>query len=133
MGSKGTKVTVYFSCIGKGQVLMPVSLKQLQHQMKQSKVADIHPVKTAPAANPPIHVSQVKVYHPSSLEMEVYSKKRSEEVLEELECPVERMQVRRQGRWDPRRPRRRPPAPTCPSPTAGGTSPCSTSTTPTGC
>lgn len=39
MGSKGTKVTVYFSCIGKGQVLMPVSLKHLQHQMKHSKVS----------------------------------------------------------------------------------------------
>ena len=33
------------------------------------------------------------VYHPSSLELAVYSKKSNEEVLEELDCPVERMQA----------------------------------------
>ena len=37
---------------------------------------------------------QVKVYHPSELELSVYSKKTTEEVLEEIECPMERMQVR---------------------------------------
>ena len=36
---------------------------------------------------------QVMVYHPSSLELAVYSKKSNEEVLEELDCPVERMQA----------------------------------------
>merc|ERR1719158_1109442 len=33
-GRSGCKVTVYFSCIGKGQVKMPVALKTLQHRMK---------------------------------------------------------------------------------------------------
>ena len=33
------------------------------------------------------------VYHPSSMELAVYSKKSNEEVLEELDCPVERMQA----------------------------------------
>jgi hypothetical protein len=69
-----SQVTIYFSCIGKGQVHMPVSLRDLLHRMKKSKV---------------------KVYHPSELEMTVFSKKTTPEVLEELECPDagERMQV----------------------------------------
>ena len=33
------------------------------------------------------------VYHPSSMELAVYSKKSNEEVLEDLDCPVERMQA----------------------------------------
>jgi len=70
--TKRNSLTIYFSCIGKGQVQMPVSLKELQHRMKHSKVM---------------------VYHPSSLELAVYSKKSNEEVLEELDCRVERMQA----------------------------------------
>jgi len=70
--TKRNSLTIYFSCIGKGQVQMPVSLKELQHRMKHSKVM---------------------VYHPSSLELAVYSKKSNEDVLEELDCPVERMQA----------------------------------------
>merc|ERR1711936_1438666 len=70
--TKRNSLTIYFSCIGKGQVQMPVSLKELQHRMKHSKVM---------------------VYHPSSLELAVYTKKSNEEVLDELDCPVERMQA----------------------------------------
>ena len=36
--TKRNSLTIYFSCIGKGQVQMPVSLKELQHRMKHSKV-----------------------------------------------------------------------------------------------
>ena len=43
--------------------------------------------------NPNGLLFQVMVYHPSSLELAVYSKKSNEDVLEELDCPVERMQA----------------------------------------
>ena len=80
-------MTVYFACIGKGQVLMPVTLKHLLQKMKKSKVGwSVRNVC-------PTAVPQVKVYHPSSLELSVYSKKSTEEVLEEIDCPVERMQA----------------------------------------
>ena len=37
--------------------------------------------------------SKVKLYHPKDVEVEVYSKKTGEEVLELLDCPRERMQA----------------------------------------
>ena len=39
------QVTLYFACIGKGQVRMPVSLKLLQHRMKKSKVNQINKIQ----------------------------------------------------------------------------------------
>ena len=39
--TKRNSLTIYFSCIGKGQVQMPVSLKELQHRMKHSKVGEV--------------------------------------------------------------------------------------------
>ena len=36
--NKRNTLTIYFSCIGKGQVQMPASLKDLQQRMKHSKV-----------------------------------------------------------------------------------------------
>ena len=71
-GRHGSKLTVYFACIGKGQLNMPTSLRSLKHKMKHSKV---------------------KMYHPSDIELVVHSKRTADEVLESLECPVERMQA----------------------------------------
>ena len=67
-----SKLTIYFSCIGKGQLSLPTSLRNLKQQMLYSKV---------------------KMYHPSTIGIEVHSKKSAEEVLEDLECPVEKMQA----------------------------------------
>merc|ERR1719367_2425831 len=66
------KLTVYFSCIGKGQLNMPTSLKHLKQQM---------------------HHSKVKLYHPSTNQIDVYSKQTGDEILEKLKCPVEKMQA----------------------------------------
>ena len=66
------KLTVYFSCIGKGQLSMPTSLRNLKQQM---------------------HHSKVKLYHPFANDIDVHSKKTGEEVLEKLRCPVEKMQA----------------------------------------
>ena len=63
-----SKLTVYFSCIGKGQLSLPISLRHLKQKMLYSKV---------------------KMYHPFSIAIEVHSKKTGENVLEELECPLE--------------------------------------------
>ena len=71
-GRHGSKLTVYFACIGKGQLNMPTSLRALKHKMKHSKV---------------------KMYHPGDIELVVHSKRTADEVLESLECPVERMQA----------------------------------------
>ena len=71
-GRHGSKLTVYFACIGKGQLNMPTSLRALKHKMKHSKV---------------------KMYHPGDIELMVHSKRTADEVLESLECPVERMQA----------------------------------------
>ena len=71
-GRHGSKLTVYFSCIGKGQLSMPTSLRALRHKMKHSKV---------------------KMYHPADIEIIVHNRKTADEVLESLECPVERMQA----------------------------------------
>ena len=68
----GSKLTVYFACIGKGQLSMPKSLRSLKHQMKHSKV---------------------KMYHPRDIEIIVHSRKMADEVLESLECQVEQMQA----------------------------------------
>ena len=87
--TKRNSLTIYFSCIGKGQVQMPVSLKELQHRMKHSKVGEVRLKRKT--LNGILY--QVMVYHPSSLELAVYSKKSNEDVLEELDCPVERMQA----------------------------------------
>jgi len=67
-----TRLTVYFSCIGKGQLNMPTSLKHLKQQM---------------------HHSKVKLYHPSTNQIDVYSKRTGDEILEKLKCPVEKMQA----------------------------------------
>ena len=36
-GHTGATLTIFFACIGKGQVTMPFSLRQLKHRMKHSK------------------------------------------------------------------------------------------------
>ena len=66
------KITAYFACLGKGQFEMSKSLRSLKQEMPYSKV---------------------KLYHPKDVEVEVYSKKTGEEVLELLDCPRERMQA----------------------------------------
>ena len=37
--TKRNSLTIYFSCIGKGQVQMPVSLKELQHTKHSKNIA----------------------------------------------------------------------------------------------
>ena len=66
------KVTAYFSCLGKGQYEMTKSLRSLKQEMPYSKV---------------------KLYHPQDVDVEVYSKKTGEEVLELLHCPGNQMQA----------------------------------------
>jgi len=69
---KGATLRIFFACEQKGEMELSVSLRELKHKMKRSKVA---------------------AYHPLDLEAMVYTKKSSEQVLEELECKVERMQA----------------------------------------
>lgn len=71
-GRHGSKVTIHFSCIGKGQVSMPVSLQDLKYQLRHSKI---------------------KVYHPRDISISIHSEKTSDEVLSELKCRVDRMQA----------------------------------------
>ena len=66
------KITAYLSCVGKGQYEMTRSLRSLKQEMPYSKV---------------------KLYHPQDVDVEVYSKKTGDEVLELLHCPGDQMQA----------------------------------------
>ncbi|XP_023326151.1 uncharacterized protein LOC111699660 [Eurytemora carolleeae] len=71
-GHGGSKVTVFFSCIGKGQVRMPFSLRQLKQKMKHSKL---------------------KMYHPRDVAISIQNQKSANSVLVDLNCQLEKMQV----------------------------------------
>ena len=94
----GGHLLVYFSCIPKGRLHLPYSLKEMNHQVKHSKV---------------------KLYHGDDLEIKVLiSRKKNflfqyvnflqvdgnaslDAILEDLECPVERMQAQDPANGDP--------------------------------
>ncbi|TRY79590.1 hypothetical protein TCAL_11730 [Tigriopus californicus] len=77
----GSDITFYFSCVPKGRIHMPFTFRELQEKVKYSKV---------------------KMYHGDDLDLEVHGKVIIEDILEDLDCPVERMQAQqpRQGNDD---------------------------------
>jgi len=76
----GGHLLVYFSCIPKGRLHLPYSLKEMNHQVKHSKV---------------------KLYHGDDLEIKVDGNASLDAILEDLECPVERMQAQDPANGDP--------------------------------
>jgi len=68
----GSDLTVYFSCVPKGRLHLPYSLREMLQMVKHSKV---------------------KVFHGNDLELKVDGTASIDSVLEDLECPIERMQA----------------------------------------
>ncbi len=71
-GSSGADLTVYFSCVPKGRLHLPFSLREMHERVRHSKV---------------------KLYHGKDLELQVLGKGNVERILHDLDCPVERMQA----------------------------------------
>lgn len=70
--SSGADLTVYLSCVPKGRLHLPHSLREMHERVRHSKV---------------------KLYHGVDLELEVFGKGNVERILHDLNCPVERMQA----------------------------------------
>ncbi len=71
-GGVGADLTVYFSCVPKGRLHLPYSLREMAERVRHSKV---------------------KLYHGVDLELQVFGKGNVERILHDLDCPVERMQA----------------------------------------
>ncbi len=78
--SSGADLTVYFSCVPKGRLHLPHSLREMYERVRHSKV---------------------KLYHGVDLELEVMGKGNVERILHDLDCPVERMQAQEAPSYTP--------------------------------
>lgn len=68
----GSDLTIYFSCVPKGRLHLPYSLREMIQMVKHSKV---------------------KLFHGEDLELKVDGNASIDAILEDLECPIERMQA----------------------------------------
>ena len=98
----GGHLLVYFSCIPKGRLHLPYSLKEMNHQVKHSKVKLYHgddlEIKVLISRKNYFFLFQIRKYF---FILQVDGNASLDAILEDLECPVERMQAQDPANGDP--------------------------------